>query len=61
MSTQDRLHRLASAHGLTVAEQIEKLVTSDRSQHQPAAGALHCDRLLTAEDIDAELARRLRD
>lgn len=57
MSTQDRLHRLASAHGLTVAEQIEKLVTSHRSQQQPTTG----DRFLTAEDIDAELARRLRD
>ncbi|MQY24541.1 hypothetical protein [Nocardia aurantia] len=58
-TTRDRLHRLAAAHGLTLSQQIELLLTGPVAQGKPAVAGLPATRPLSAEDIDAELARRL--
>ncbi|MCX4093501.1 hypothetical protein [Nocardia sp. alder85J] len=57
-TTRDRLHRLAAAHGLTLAQQIERLLTGPAAQQKPAVADYPDGWPLSAEDIDAELARR---
>lgn len=55
-TTRDRLHRLAAADGLTLAQEIDKLISEHAPRPKPATGGFHSERPLTAEEIDAELA-----
>jgi hypothetical protein len=54
--TRDRLHRLAAADGLTLAQEIEKLINRHSPRAKPTVGGFRSGRPLTAEEIDAELA-----
>lgn len=53
---RDRLHRLAAADGLTLAQEIEKLIDERATHPRPTVGGFRSSRPLTAEEIDAELA-----
>ncbi len=55
-TTRDRLHRLAAADGLTLAQEIDKLISEHAPRPKPTAGGFRSERPLTAEEIDAELA-----
>ncbi|WP_063042736.1 hypothetical protein [Nocardia pseudovaccinii] len=56
-ATRDRLHRLAAAHGLTLAQQIDRLIDESAKKPRPTIGGYRSDRPLNAEEIDEELAR----
>ena len=56
-ATRDRLCRLVAADGLTLAQAIEKLSDQHAPHPKPTAGGYRSQRPLTAEEIDAELAR----
>jgi hypothetical protein len=56
-TTRDRLHRLAAAHGLTLPQQIERLVSGHVAQRSSVADR-RSGAPRSAEEIDAELARR---
>jgi hypothetical protein len=58
-ATRDRLHRLAAADGLTLAQEIDRLIDRYVPRPKPSAGGFRSDRPLSAEEIDAELARGL--
>lgn len=58
-ATRDRLHRLASADGLTLAQEIDKLIAQHTSRPQPTVGGFRSSRPLTAEEIDDQLAAGL--
>jgi len=60
-ATRDRLHRLAAADGLTLAQEIDKLVHNHAPRPRPTTGGFRSDRPLTAEEIDDELARGFGD
>lgn len=55
-ATRDRLHRLAAADGLTLAQEIDKLINEHAPRPKPTMGGFRSERPLTAEEIDAELA-----
>lgn len=55
-ATRDRLHRLAAADGITLAQEIEKLISQHAPHPKPTIGGFRSERPLTAEEIDAELA-----
>jgi hypothetical protein len=59
--TRDRLHRLAAADGLTLAQEIDKLVHHQAPRPRPTTGGFRSNRPLTAEEIDDELARGFGD
>ena len=54
--TRDRLHRLAAAEGLTLAQAIDKLIDEAAPRPRPSIGGFRSERPLGAEAIDAELA-----
>lgn len=56
-ATRDRLHRLAQAEGLTLAQAIDRLMDQNAPRPRPSMGGFRSDRPLDAEAIDAELAR----
>lgn len=55
-ATRDRLHRLAAADGLTLAQEIDKLIDQHAPRPKPTIGGFRSSRPLTAEEIDSELA-----
>ena len=55
-ATRDRLHRLAAADGLTLAQEIEKLIDLHVPRPKPTIGGFRSERVLTAEELDEELA-----
>lgn len=55
-ATRDRLHRLAAADGLTLAQEIDRLIEHHAPRPKPTVGGFRSDRPLSAEEIDAELA-----
>jgi hypothetical protein len=56
-ATRDRLHRLAAADGLTLAQEIDRLIDQHAPRPKPSVGGFRSSRPLNAEEIDAELAR----
>jgi len=60
-ATRDRLHRLAAADGLTLAQEIDKLVHNQAPRPRPTTGGFRSNWPLTAEEIDDELARGFGD
>jgi hypothetical protein len=57
--TRDRLRRLAAADGLTLAQEIDRLIDRYAPRPQPSVGGFRSRRPLSAEEIDAELMRGL--
>lgn len=55
-ATRDRLHRLAAADGVTLAQEIDKLVTERAPRPRPSTGGFRSDRPLSAEEVDKQLA-----
>ncbi|RDI66124.1 hypothetical protein [Nocardia pseudobrasiliensis] len=55
-ATRDRLHRLAAAHGLTLAQQIDKLMDEQAPRPKPTIGGYRSEHPLSAEEIDDQLA-----
>lgn len=60
-ATRDRLHRLAAADGVTLAQEIDKLVREQAPRPRPAIGGFRSSRPLTAKEIDDHLAAGLGD
>jgi hypothetical protein len=58
-ATRDRLHQLASADGLTLAQEIEKLIDERTPRPRPTIGGFQSSGPLSAEEIDARLAAGL--
>ncbi|MDR2985981.1 MAG: hypothetical protein LBV34_14190 [Nocardiopsaceae bacterium] len=56
-ATRDRLHRLAAADGVTLAQEIEKLIRERALRPRPSTGGFRSSRPLTAEEIDQQLAK----
>lgn len=56
-STRDRLHRLAAADGVTLAQEIDKLVLEQAPRPRPTTGGFRSGQALSAEEIDVELAK----
>jgi hypothetical protein len=56
-SLRDRLHRLAAADGLTLAQEIDKLIGERAPRPEPTIGGFRSGGSLSAEEIDAELGR----
>ncbi|WP_406235724.1 hypothetical protein [Nocardia sp. NBC_01009] len=56
-ATHDRLHRLAAAHGLTLARQIDSLIDETAARPRPTTGGYRSNGPLTVEEFDTELAR----
>jgi hypothetical protein len=55
-ATRDRLHRLAAADGVTLAQEIDKLVRERVPRPRPATGGFRSSHPRTAEEIDGQLA-----
>jgi hypothetical protein len=55
-ATRDRLRRLAIADGVTLAQEIDKLVSERSPRPRPTTGGFRSDRPLSAEEIDQQLA-----
>lgn len=55
-ATRDRLHRLAAADGVTLAQEIDKLLRERAPRPRPATGGFRSTRPLTAEEIDQQLS-----
>lgn len=60
-TTRDRLHRLAAADGVTLAQEIDKLISKHALRARPVTGGFRSDRPLTAEEIDERLASGFGD
>jgi hypothetical protein len=60
-ATRDRLHRLAAADGVTLAQEIDKLVRERAPRCRPATGGFRSTRPLTAEEIDDQLTAGFGD
>jgi hypothetical protein len=58
-ATRDRLHRLAAADGVTLAQEIDKLVSERAPRLRPTTGGFRSDRPLSAEEIDEMLVSGL--
>lgn len=54
--TRDRLHRLAVADGVTLAQEIDKLIGERAPRPRPTTGGFRSSRPLTAGEIDRQLA-----
>jgi hypothetical protein len=54
--TRDRLHRLALADSVTLAQEIDKLVSERAPRPRPTIGGFRSSRPLTAAEIDRQLA-----
>lgn len=54
--TRDRLHRLAAEDGLTLAQEIEKLLDRNAPRPKPTVGGFRSGRPMSAEEIDEALA-----
>jgi hypothetical protein len=52
-ATRDRLHRLAAADGLTLAQEIDKLIDQHAPRPRPTVGGFRSERPFTAEEMDA--------
>jgi hypothetical protein len=59
--TRDRLHRLAAADGITLAQEIDKLIDEHAPRATPSIGGFRSSRPLNAAEIDVELADGLAD
>lgn len=57
MSIRDRLQRLAAENGLTMAQEIEKLMDEHAPRPRPTVGGFRSEQPMNAEEIDAQLAR----
>jgi len=55
-ATRDRLHRLAAADGVTLAQEIDKLVSERAPRPRPTTGGFRSREPLTADQIDQQLA-----
>jgi hypothetical protein len=55
--TRDRLHRLAAADGLTLAQEIDRLIDRHAPRPRPSVGGFRSEHPLSAEEIDVELMR----
>ena len=55
-ATRERLHRLAAADSVTLAQEIDKLISERSPRPRPATGGFRSDWPLSAEDIDEQLA-----
>jgi hypothetical protein len=55
-ATRDRLHRLAAADGVTLAQEIDKLISERAPRPRPTTGGFRSSRPLSAEEIDEQLA-----
>lgn len=55
-ATRDRLHRLAAADGMTLAQEIDKLVSERAPRTRPSTGGFRSGRSLNAEEVDKQLA-----
>jgi hypothetical protein len=60
-ATRDRLHRLAAADGVTLAQEIDKLIREQVPRPRPVTGGFRSSRPLTAEEIDVRLAQGFGD
>jgi hypothetical protein len=60
-TTRDRLHRLAAADGVTLAQEIDKLIGERAPRPRPTTGGFRSERPLSAEEIDAHLASGFGD
>jgi hypothetical protein len=56
-ATRDRLHRLAAADGVTLAQEIDKLVSERSPRPRPTTGGFRSDRPLSAEEIAGQSPR----
>jgi hypothetical protein len=56
-ATRDRLYRLAGADGITLAQEIDRLIDQHAPRPKPSVGGFRSSRPLSAEEIDAALAR----
>jgi hypothetical protein len=54
-ATRDRLHRLASADGVTLAQEIDKLLSERAPRPRPTTGGFRSGAPLSAQEIDEEL------
>src|SRR5262249_49810861 len=59
-ATRARLHRLAAADGVTLAQEIDKLVSERALRPRPTTGGFRSNRPLSAEEIDELLADGFR-
>lgn len=57
IALRDRLHRLAAAEGLTLAQEIERLIERHAARPVPTVGGYRSAQPLTAEEIDDQLSR----
>lgn len=55
-ATRGRLHRLAAADGVTLAQEIDKLLSERPPRPRPTTGGFRSGRPLSAEEIDEQLA-----
>lgn len=60
-ATRDRLHRLAAADCVTLAQEIDKLISERAPRPRPATGGFRSDGPLTADEIDGRLASGFGD
>ncbi|HXL94103.1 MAG TPA: hypothetical protein VN969_34660 [Streptosporangiaceae bacterium] len=58
---RDRLQRLAAADGITLAQEIDKLIDEHAPRATPSIGGFRSSRPLNAAEIDVELADGLAD
>lgn len=55
-AVRDRLKARAAAHGLTLAQEIERLLDEQTDRPKPTIGGFRSDAPLTAEEVDEALA-----
>lgn len=60
-ATRDRLHRLAASDGVTLAQEIDKLISEHAPRPRPATGGFRSSEPLTSEEIDERLASGFGD
>lgn len=56
IALRNRLHRLAASDGLTLAQEIEKLIEGRAPRVRPTVGGFRSNQPMTAEQIDAALS-----
>ncbi|WP_344485661.1 hypothetical protein [Glycomyces endophyticus] len=52
---RDRLHQLAVADGLTLAQEIELLMKKNAPRPEPRFGGFRSEKPLTSDEIEAKL------